>query len=124
MKIATSSISSSVFLADSQVLQLSGSLLRRTTTIGNVPLTIQQLQINATINSSVSQTHLSFITASSSPVSPFPSSTLLALTEHGGGGGVSLVNDTDGSTAWMLPTSNRCRVVPVLPFCHDLLCHQ
>ncbi len=111
MKIATSSITSSVFLSDSRVLQLSGSMTRRSTTIGDVALTIQQLEINATINNSVVQTHLSFIAASSSPVSPLPSSPVMALTEHGGGGRVSLVSDTDGSTAWTLPASNRSDIL-------------
>lgn len=111
MKIATSSITSTVFLSDSRVLQLSGSMIRRSTSIGDVVLTIQQLEINATINNSVVQTHLSFIAASSSPVSPLPSSPVMALTEHGGGGRVSLVNDTDGSTAWTLPTSNRSDIL-------------
>jgi hypothetical protein len=107
MKIATSSISSSVFLSDSQVLQLSGSLVPHSTSIGDVPITIQQIQINATMNSSLVQTQISFIAATSAPVSPLLPSSVMALTEHSGGGRVSLVNDTDGSTAWMLPTSSR-----------------
>jgi hypothetical protein len=107
MKIATNSISSSVFLGDNRVLQLSGSMTRRSTEISDIPLTIQQLHINASINDVLVQTHLSFIAASSSLVSPLPTSSVMALTEHSGGGGVSLVNDTDGSTLWSLPTSNR-----------------
>jgi hypothetical protein len=107
MKIATSSISSSVFLNDNRVLQLSGSLVPHSTSIGDVSLTIQQIQINATMNTSLVQTQISFIAATSSPVSPLPPSSVMALTEHSGGGRVSLVNDTDGSTAWMLPTSSR-----------------
>jgi hypothetical protein len=109
MKIATSSISSSVFLGDNRMLQLSGSMIRRSASIGNVPLTIQQLHINATIDGSSVQTHISFIAATSFPVSPLAPSSVMALTEHSGGGRVSLVNDTDGSTAWMLPSSNRWR---------------
>jgi len=140
MKIATSSISSSVFLGDSRVLQLSGSITRHTASIGGVPLTVQQLHINATVNDSLLQTHISFIAASPAPVSPLAPSSVMALTggsvracacmcvckrvhmsrmcvrpvvihtpstEHSGGGRVSLVNDTDGSTAWTLPTSSR-----------------
>ena len=107
MKIATSSISSSVFLGDNRVLQLSGSMIRRSASIGDVPLTIQHLHINATIESSSVQTHISYIAATSSPVSPLAPSSVMALTEHSGGGRVSLVNDTDGTTAWMLPSSNR-----------------
>jgi hypothetical protein len=106
MKIARSSISSSVFLRDSRVLQLSGSLVPHSTHIGDLPVTIQQLQINATIDSVLVQTHISFIAATSSPISPLPSS-VMALTEHSGGGRVSLVDDSDGTTAWMLRTSSR-----------------
>jgi hypothetical protein len=107
MKIATSSISSSVFLGDSRVLQLSGSLVPHSTRIGDLPVTIQQIQINATIDSFLVQTHISFIAATSFPVSPQPPSSAMALTEHSGGGRVSLVNDSDGSTTWTLPTSSR-----------------